>query len=221
MKKNIIRLALLAITTIMITACGGKKEQKAGWEEVVDYTKRDSTIYGLCTDGSSMNMLQILTDSGDTLTLNTLEANEAEKVFGGYAVGDRMAVLANLRERKAVFIINVSALMGEWVMPNPMDGSSHMGIFIKDGGIAESINMGTLVYLSWRLENGRLKIKSMRDDGANFEEENTYQLLYLSRDSLAIKDSESTFEYRHPESEENYDDVQLDDDDDDNADFYM
>ena len=63
-------------------------------------------------------------------------------------------------------------------------------------------------------------IKSMRDDGANFEEETTYQLLYLTNDSLAMKDEESTFEYRRPAAEEDYNDLELEDEGDD-SDFIM
>lgn len=222
MKKNIVFMTAIAFVSAVIVACGGRgsKEQATGWEEVVDLSQRDSTIYGLCTEGTSMNVLQILTDNGDTLTLSTTDAQDNEKIFGGFHVGDRMAVLANLKQRRADFVINESALMGQWVMPNPLDGSSEMGIFIKDGGIAESINMGTLVYLSWRLDNGRLMIKSMRDDGANFEEETAYQLLYLTNDSLAMKDEESTFEYRRPAAEEDYNDLELEDEGDD-SDFIM
>jgi len=215
--------ALVLLTTL--AACGGKKqsaeEETTGWEYIGDSQATDSTIYGICTDGTTMNMLQMLTDSGDTLTLSLTTAQEYNRVLGGIAVGDRMAVLANAQRTEATLVINQSTLMGEWVMPNPMDGSSEMGIYIKDGGIAESINMGTLVYQSWRLQNGTLEIVSTRDDGANYEEVSRYKILYLTSDSLSLRDDEGVTEYRRPIPDENYDDVDVDLDEGSFNDFVM
>jgi hypothetical protein len=104
-------------------------------EEVVDSTQilatTDQTLYGLCTDGSAMNTLQLLTDNGDTISLSLTAALEAGQVFGGYQVGDRMAVLTNPAKTEATLVINESTLLGDWVMPNPIDGSSEVGIRLK------------------------------------------------------------------------------------------
>ncbi len=224
MKHRIIIIGVL-MSMLMLTSCGGKKgssqEETTGWEYIGDSQANDSTIYGICTDGTTMNILQMLTDSGDTLTLSVIKAKENNQLFGGMGVGDRMAVLANVQKTEATMVVNQSTLMGEWVMPNPMDGSSEMGIYIKDGGVAESINMSSLVYQSWRLHNGMLEIVSTRDDGANYEETNNYTILYLTKDSLAIRDEEGSFEYRRPMPEENYDDVDVELDEGSFDDFVM
>ena len=209
MRKSCI-FALMALILSSIVACNGKKgngsqeEQTAGWEDLIGYSDIDSTLYGICTEETTMNELQMLTDSGDTLTIGIASARNHNKLMGGIGVGDRMAVLTNSEKTDATMVVNLSVLVGQWVMPNPMDGSSEMGIYIKDGGIAESINMGTLLYQSWRLHNGQLEIVSMRDDGGNFEETTSYQLLFLTNDSLAIKDTEGTYEYKRPAPEEDY-----------------
>ena len=70
-----------------------------------------------------MNTLQLITDTGDTLQLDLTAARDNDQVFGGLQVGDRMAVIANDERTEAVMVINQVALLGNWVMPNPIDGS--------------------------------------------------------------------------------------------------
>jgi hypothetical protein len=229
MKRFTVTMLSMALL-LMAGACSEKKksaeaettqDEPVGWEEAGQYFYRDSTIYGICADGSSMNTLQLITDMGDTLLLGLVHARETNRVFGGYQVGDRMAVLVNKDTTAATMVVNQTCLLGEWVTPNPIDGSSEMGFFIKDGGVAESINQSTIVYQSWRLNNGLLEIVSTRDDGGNLEETIDYQLLFLTSDSLAIKDSEGTYEYSRPVQEEDYSDLDITLDEGSTDDFIM
>ena len=95
----------------------------------------------------------------------------------------------------AKLVINQSAMLGDWVMPNPLDGSSEMGIRIKEGGIAESIDQPTMIYRSWRLYNGKLEIVAIREGGGDMMETNLYDIVAIGPDTLIFKDSEETFEY--------------------------
>lgn len=162
---------------------------------------RDHTIYGLCGNGSSMNTLEVLTDNGDTLLLSMAPALEANKVFGGLEVGDRVAVMANAKRTEATEIINLNSLLGDWVMPDPIDGSDEVGIRIKEGGVAESIEMTNIYYRTWKIYDGKLEILSVREGGGDAEETNLYEILILGSDTLAYKtvgksrDEEETFEY--------------------------
>ena len=148
-----------------------------------------------------MNTLQLLTDNGDTLNLDLTSAQENGQVFGGLQAGDRMAVLPNKEKTQAVIVINQNTLLGDWVMPNPIDGSSEVGIRIKEGGIAESIDQSSIVYKTWKIYNGKLEILSQREGGGDMEELNLYDIILLGADSLVYKTSgvekqdEETFEY--------------------------
>lgn len=206
MKKSIL-CVIVAAVLVSIVACGSKKDKAdgtEGWVETPVRDTRDSTIYGLCGIATSMNTLQLITDNGDTLMLSTEQAQEEGRVFGGYKVGDRMAVLAYLKAHRATMVVNQSLLLGNWVMPNPIDGSSEMGISIKDGGIAESINQNSIVYKTWRLNNGVLEIVNVREETGDYEEKETFELLYLSSDSLSYRDHETIYEYKHPSDEDPY-----------------
>ena len=159
-----------------------------------------------------MNVLQLVTDTGDTLMIDLSAAQDKGKVFGGLQVGDRMAVLPNADKTAAEIAINQSTLLGNWVMPNPLDGSDEVGIRIKEGGIAESIDQMSIVYRTWRLERGQLEIVLVRDGGSEEEEVYLYDLVKLGPDSLVYKDNDDTFEYGRQRPKEEYGkDVKLED----------
>jgi len=211
MKKILIFIAAMALTA----SCGKKGQQADNQqdynEEKVEYILRDSTVYGFCGEGSAMNTLQLITDTGDTLTVNLERCRNKDRVMGGYAVGDEMAVMVNSDSTEALLVINKSVLHGDWVMPNPIDGSSETGIRILRGGLAESIDQSSIVYKSWRLFNGKLQIQATREDGIDMEEFQVFSIVKLTADSLVITDEEDTYEYSHPSKNEDEDlDIDLD-----------
>lgn len=222
MKNNQSSLLLLmaVFATLILAGCGGNKKQSEGDNEEdiqnsVMWFNEDSTIYGLCGDGSAMNTLQLISDTGDTLNLSVTDAVEKNRVFGGYNVGDRMAVLTNRERTLATLVINETALLGNWVMPDPIDGSEEIGISIREGGIAESIDQTSILYRTWRISNGMLELVSVRDGGADDEEINLYEILSLGNDSLVFRtvdksyDEEETFEYTRQKVRYREDKVQL------------
>ena len=198
-------LLATVFASLTILGCGGKKNQQdAPSEEKIEETQvwlnQDSTIYGLCGDGSAMNTLQLITDTGDTLNLSVAEAKDQNH--------DRNRTMATL-------VINQSELLGNWVMPNPLDGSNETGISIREGGIAESIEQSVIIYRTWRITNGLLEIVSIREGGGEEEETNLYEILSLGNDSLVYKtvgkprEEEETFEYSRQVIHEHVDKVKL------------
>lgn len=200
---------VIAMIAMMIGSCGNKNGNQqtdiADEDTVVAVDLfRDSTKYGICGDGSAMNTLQLLLDSGDTLIVDVSAAQDAGKVFGGYEVGDRMAVMMASDNATAKIVINQSALLGNWVMPNPIDGSDEIGISIKEGGIAEGIEQSTTIYKTWRIFNGKLELIAVREGGGDNEETYLYDLIRLTPDSLIFKDSEDSFEYSRQKANTGY-----------------
>ena len=179
----------------LLSGCFDKGKHVPFEEVNMDNVVRDTMVYGFCTRGSNNSMLIIITDAGDTLSLNVQQARQDSLVIGGYAVGDELAVTVNADTTEATMVVNKSALYGNWVMPNPIDGSSAMGVSILKGGTAESIDQGEVIYKSWRLFNGKLVFTIMREDGIGNEEAQTYTIVRLKRDSLIIADDEDLIEY--------------------------
>ena len=206
MRKSLF-IGMMVAGIMMLGSCGGgsKPQQSMVYEEdstdIEDVVPRDKTIYGLCGPATAMNTLEVLTDSGDTLHLSITTAQEAGQVFGGLQSGDRLAIMANADKTVATKVINLNTLLGDWVMPDPLDGSAEVGIRIKEGGIAESIEMTNIYYRTWKIFNGNLEIQAVREGGGDEEEINLYEILILGGDTLAYKtigrlrDEEETFEY--------------------------
>ncbi len=196
--KKLMFLALGAIVGLSFSACGNKQNQNTTYVDttLVDSSKiKDVTIFGLCGESSAMSTLELMTDMGDTLHLSLEDVKENNQVFGSYAPGDRMAVLISPDYKTVKRVINESVLMGNWMMPNPIDGSSEVGIRIKDGGIAESIEQTSIIYKTWKIVDGKLEITLVREGGGDEEETNWYTIDKLDGDSLVYHVDDEVYEY--------------------------
>ena len=204
MKKSVF-LGVFMAGILFFGSCGGNSNQQYAAADdstaVDDFASRDRTVYGISMTNSAANTLEMITDSGDTLKLNVARARETGKVFGGFEPSDRLAVVPDSAGRTALQVINLNALMGDWVMPDPIDGSAEVGIRIKEGGIAESIDQSVISYRTWKIVNGELEILLVREGGGDEQETNRYELLMLGPDTLAYRtlnkprDETETFEY--------------------------
>ena len=190
------RIVFLAIAALTLLAACVNKSQNVPFEEVnMDTVVRDTMIYGFCSRGSDLNTLQLVTDAGDTLKLDVSTARRDSLIKGGYNLGDELAVTVNADTTAATMIVNRSVLLGNWVTPNPIDGSSFMGVSIQKGGTAESIDQSELVYKSWRLFNGKLIFMVTLEDGIGSDEAHVFSIIRLNRDSLIISGDDEIQEY--------------------------
>ena len=208
MRKIVFYLFSAFVLATLVASCDffRKGDPVGAISEVdVDYLHRDSTLYGVCGRATSMNSLQLITDLGDTLMLSIAEAQDAGQVFGGIKAGERMAVLANADSTIALKVINMSAMLGDWVTEDAVDGGNEVAITLKDGGIAESINHTLIQYKSWRIINGQLEIVNTRDDGGDFEEIYLYNITFIGPDSLVFQNDEDKYEYTRQKPQEEVD----------------
>jgi len=186
--KKLVFIAIVGCVVLMMGSCNSKTE-KVPFDngDSVTVGSVDSTIYGVCGEETAMNTLQLITDMGDTLTLDISEAQEKGQVFGGLQVGDRMAALPNSDYTAAKMVINQATLLGNWVMPNPLDGSDEVGVRIKEGGIAESIEQSNIIYKTWKLVKGQLEFVLVREGGSEEDEVNYFNIIKLDADSLFLR----------------------------------
>lgn len=195
MKK--LGIFLIVAAAVLTMGSCGNRTQPVPFDngDSADIANADPTIYGISGVATTMNMLQLITDTGDTLSIDLSAAQEEGQVFGGLQAGDRMAVVPNADKTEALMVINETTLMGNWVMLNPLDGSDEVGIRIKEGGIAEGIEQATISYRTWRLTRGQLEIVQVEEEGSGQEETYVYDIVKLGQDSLIYKDAEDTYEY--------------------------
>lgn len=145
-------------------------------EEVID----DSTIYGVCGDGTAMHTLELITDGGDTLSYAMMVEEDAD-VQGGLLVGDRMAVIGKNTADGLVAtkIINLTTLMGKWT-------SLDKNFELQEGGVVQSnIKTESNPWVAWKILNGQLLLNT-----------DTFDITSLGADSLYIENKNGIFVYK-------------------------
>lgn len=205
--KKLLFTGLAALIMMAAVSCGGNKNTTGGedYQDSTDLAVAEKpTIYGVAVKSSTGDTLEIVIDNGDTLLLNIAKAREDKRIIGIIQEGDRMIVLCNPKKTIGEIVINQNMLLGDWIMPDPIDGSTDVGISIKEGGIAESIELTNIIYRSWKIVDGQLEITSIREGGSMEEEVNYYDITKLTADSLTYKDEEDTYEYSRYKPKEGY-----------------
>lgn len=178
-------LPLVLLSCLM--ACNGNKQKNTDNSAATDTaTAADSTLYGICGEGTAMHTLQLITLTGDTLNLSLLpddddDADTRATVNGGLMCGDHLAVLATTTADGpiATKVVNLTSLMGRWT-------SISRNFVIEEGGIVTSdVKAETHPYTSWKIFNGQLLLG--RD---------TFNIVTLGPDSLAIENHNGIYLYK-------------------------
>ena len=183
---SLIKRALPLVLLSCLVACNGNKQKGVDNDAATtdDTTATDSTLYGICGEGTAMHTLQLITLTGDTLDLALLspDTDQATTVAGGLMCGDHLAVLAHTTAADgpvATKVINLTSLMGRWT-------SISRNFVIEEGGtITSDVKAETHPYTSWKIFNGQLLLG--RD---------TFNIVTLGPDSLAIENHNGIYLYK-------------------------
>ena len=179
-----------SILLMALVGCNAKKEKPQplaeAHEEIVD-----TTVYGVCGDGTSMHSLQLVTDAGDTLTYTILDAEAdldgevsggiVSNVEGGLMSGDKVAVTGMKIDGELIAnrVINVTSLLGHWT-------SLDKNFEIEEGGTVRSnVKAETNPWTSWKILNGQLLLN--RD---------TFDITSLGADSLYIENQKGIYIFK-------------------------
>lgn len=176
----------LLFLVLVLAACDAKKKQQIeDTDEVAEVN--DTTVYGVCGEGTSMHSLEIITDAGDTLVYTLLsqdaetEVETPSDVQGGLMAGDKMAVTGHKTADELVAdrVINVTSLLGHWT-------SIDKNFTIEEGGTVHSaVKAETNPWTSWKILNGSLLLN--RD---------TFAIDGLSADSLYLENANGIFTFK-------------------------
>lgn len=180
-----------SLMLLVLAGCNSKKEkpnlQANDVEEVAD-----STVYGVCGEGTSMHSLELITDTGDTLTYTILDAEAdmdgmvtggglVSHVEGGLMAGDKVAVTGQKIDGELIAdkVINVTSLLGHWT-------SIDKNFEIEEGGtVRSSVKAESNPWTSWKILNGRLLLN--RD---------TFNINSLGADSLYIENDKGIYTFK-------------------------
>ena len=185
MKKYSKNLLAALLAMMVGWGCTGQKTQQQPTESdtmAVEVSTPDSTVYGVCGEGTSMHALELVTDEGDTLTYLVDADAEQETVKGGLFAGDRMAVVGYKGaegDMVATCAVNLTTLMGKWT-------SIDKNFEIQEGGLVESsIKAETRPWTSWKIHNGQLLLNA-----------DTFAIERLGADSLCLENGEGIFVFK-------------------------
>ena len=147
---------------------------------VVFETIVDSTVYGICGEGTTMHTLELVTDGGDTLYY-TMRVDEDADIVGGMMVGDRMAIMGKTDSVGFVAkrVINLTTLLGKWT-------SIDKNFEIVEGGLVNSnVEAESNPWVSWKILNGKLLMNT-----------DTFDIVELGADSLYLENKNGIFVYK-------------------------
>ena len=181
MRKMSVWVALLMATMLMV-GCKSEKPKKTlvvNSGNATDNTLvADTTIYGVCGEGTAMHTLQVIGDDGRVYTLMKNLEDSVADVQGGLLVGDRLAVIAGVAYGDSIVqsVINLTTLQGKWV-----------SIFeIKEGGLVQSnLENESRPWTSWKIFNGKLILNT-----------DTFKIDELGADSLYLESKDGIFGFK-------------------------
>jgi len=87
-------------------------------------------------------------------------------------------------------------LLGSWVQLNPINDKEVQGFTLKNNGMAESINMATLLYKKWWTEEGKLiLITESIGNGSSSIDTTRYEIITKTNSILELKNGDYTDRY--------------------------
>lgn len=124
-------------------------------------------IKGIVYD-ASMNNITVVTNEGDTLNISTMNANP-QKV-PGVLLNDSVKVTCIKEQISGTQILKATDLVvtvhspyyyiqGTWLEPNPINPKEMQGFILNQNGTARSINMTTLLFKNWNLDDRQLTLQ--------------------------------------------------------------
>lgn len=182
MKKTFLPLtSFIVTTTLFITSCNNVKQQSQIESKDSIVTVADSAIYGIVGEGTTMHVLELITEEGKTLPF-TVDQDTLADVQGGIFAGDRVTLttIGTSDDMPQVGkLINLTTLLGKWI-------SLDKNFEIKENGVIESSQKAeSTPYTQWSLVNAKLILNV-----------DTFDVVQLSNDSLSLENSKGIFVYK-------------------------
>lgn len=185
--KKLVYVTIALVALFAANSCKNKNNvpviSAADSVEVED-AMNDSTIYGVCGEGTSMHSLELISDDGDTLSV-FIDDENPDVVQGGLLAGDRIALIgykAEDGETMAQKIINLTSLLGKWT-------SLDKNFDILEGGeVKNNVKAETNPWTSWKILNGKLLLNK-----------DTFAIDKLGSDSLMLENTQGIFVFKRQE----------------------
>ena len=165
--KKLFFITIALVSLFVVNSC--KERKTSNVISVVDTTDvdvPDSTIYGICGDGTTMHNLQLITDAGDTMNV-FIDDEEPNIVKGDLLAGDRIALILNGQKNEELG--DVAALQ-----------------VINEGGeVKNNVKAEQNPWTSWKILNGKLLLNK-----------DTFMIDELGPDSMYLENNAGIFTFK-------------------------
>ena len=184
--KKIFYMALALVAMFAASSCKNKSNTPviSASDSLVVADENDSTIYGVCGEGTSMHSLELISDDGDTLSV-FIDDENPDVVQGGLLAGDRIALIgykAQDGEMMAQKVINITSLLGKWTS---LDKNFDL---IEGGEVKNNVKAETNPWTSWKILNGQLLLNK-----------DTFDIDKLGSDSLMLENRQGIYVFKRQE----------------------
>lgn len=181
--KKLFYIVVALLPLFVVNSCKNKRQAAviSPTDSVQVEETNDSTIYGVCGEGTSMHSLELLSDTGDSLNV-IINEGDSDIVQGGLLCGDRIALVAYKDadgEYVAQHVINLTSLLGKWT-------SIDKNFEILEGGeVKNNVKVETNPWTSWKILNGMLLLNA-----------DTFNIRKLGPDSLYLENKVGIFAFK-------------------------
>jgi len=181
MKKTVLSI-VTAVSIFAVTGCENKKTAASSDNtDSVEVVTPDSAVYGIIGEGTSMHVLELITDDGKTQTYS-ISQDSLSDVQGGIFAGDKVSITTRPgsdSDLEVAKLLNLTSLLGKWT-------SLDRNFEIKeDGVVTSSVKAESHPYTRWSVANGNLILNA-----------DTFNVLLLGPDSMSIENKEGIFVYK-------------------------
>lgn len=181
MKKIFYPLAC-SVLAFAVSSCNNSKQQPTEEQNDSIVSVTDSAIYGVVGEGTTMHVLEVITEEGKNVSF-AVNQDSLSDIQGGIFAGDRITLVTNGKTEDDMpqvgKLINLTTLLGKWI-------SLDRNFEIKEDGVVESSQKAeSNPYTQWSMVNSRLVLNV-----------DTFDIIQLGSDSLALENSKGIFVYK-------------------------
>lgn len=189
-------LMIIALVMLGLASCEEKKQPVTEEEPTVEIVPvkempGNFEVHGVIGDGSSMNVIEFISDDGDTLYIT----KNAQTVMGGLVVGDELELLCHMDKDEVVAqtAVNLTSLQHLWTQKGA--NGQNQSIELNTGGRVTTYNMKT-EYDFWEVKNGLLLLRSPKELGEEAPAAvDSFEILQLTPDSLVLMNGDMMTEF--------------------------
>lgn len=182
MRKVLFPLACSVLAFVASSCNNNNKQQQKEEQNDSIVSVADSAIYGVVGEGTTMHVLEVITEEGKTVSF-AVNQDSLSDVQGGIFSGDRITLVTNGKTDEDMpqigKLVNLTSLLGKWT-------SLDKNFEIKEDGVVESSQKAeSNPYTQWSMVNAKLILNV-----------DTFDVIQLGPDSLSLENSKGIFVYK-------------------------